>query len=71
MRRPRGRPTLANLPYRIGGDGRVSTDVFVNGQGPFNFLLDTASSRTMLFEHLRQQLGLTPSDTGPCSKSMP
>ncbi|HKD46956.1 MAG TPA: retroviral-like aspartic protease family protein [Rhizomicrobium sp.] len=54
---------LAKLPYRIGSDGRVSTDVFVNGQGPFNFVLDTASSRTMLFEHLRQELGLAPSST--------
>jgi len=54
---------LAQLPYRIGADGRVSTDVFLNGQGPFNFVLDTASSRTMLFEHLRQELGLAPSET--------
>jgi predicted aspartyl protease len=56
--------TIADLPYRIGGDGRVSTDVFVDGQGPFNFLLDTASSRTMLFEHLRQKLKLEPSQAG-------
>ncbi len=56
--------TTVDLPYRIGGDGRVSTDVFVEGQGPFSFLLDTASSRTMLFEHLRQQLGLTASSPG-------
>jgi predicted aspartyl protease len=55
---------VADLPYRIGGDGRVSTDVSINGQGPFSFLLDTASSRTMLFEHLRQKLGLTPSESG-------
>jgi predicted aspartyl protease len=55
---------IANLPYRIGADGRVSTDVFLNGQGPFNFVLDTASSRTMLFEHLRQELGLVAADTG-------
>ena len=56
--------TAADLPYRIGGDGRVSTDVFIDGQGPFSFLLDTASSRTMLFEHLRQKLGLAPSQSG-------
>ena len=56
--------TAADLPYRIGGDGRVSTDVSINGQGPFSFLLDTASSRTMLFEHLRQKLGLTQSESG-------
>ncbi len=53
---------LAKLPYRIGADGRVSTDVFVNGKGPYSFVLDTASSRTMLFEHLRQELGLLPAD---------
>jgi len=56
--------TVADLPYRIGGDGRVSTDVFVDGQGPFSFLLDTASSRTMLFDHLRQTLNLQPSEAG-------
>jgi predicted aspartyl protease len=56
--------TIADLPYRIGGDGRVSTDVFVDGQGPFNFLLDTASSRSMLFEHLRQKLNLPQSEAG-------
>src|SRR3569832_1350261 len=55
------RADTADLPYRIGGDGRVSTDVFVNGEGPFSFLLDTASSRTMLFDHLRQRLKLEPS----------
>ena len=58
------RADTADLPYRIGGDGRVSTDVFVNGEGPFSFLLDTASSRTMLFDHLRQQLKLEPSAPG-------
>ena len=58
------RADTADLPYRIGGDGRVSTDVFVDGQGPFSFLLDTASSRTMLFDHLRQQLKLEPSALG-------
>jgi predicted aspartyl protease len=56
--------TIADLPYRIGGDGRVSTDVYVDGQGPFNFLLDTASSRTMIFEHLRQKLNLSQSEAG-------
>lgn len=56
---------LANLPYRIDPDGRVSTDVFLGGKGPFSFVLDTASSRTMVFEHLRQRLGLTPSSPQP------
>ncbi|HET7083350.1 MAG TPA: aspartyl protease family protein [Rhizomicrobium sp.] len=49
---------VAELPYRVGADARVATDVFVNGQGPFRFLLDTAASRSMMFEHLRARLGL-------------
>jgi predicted aspartyl protease len=49
---------VAELPYRIGADARVATDVFVNGKGPFTFLLDTAASRSMMFEHLRAELGL-------------
>jgi predicted aspartyl protease len=49
---------VAELPYRVGADGRVATDVFVNGQGPFSFLLDTAASRSMMFEHVRAKLGI-------------
>lgn len=56
---------VADLPYRIDADGRVSTDVFVNGKGPFNFIVDTASSHTMLFEHLRAQLGLKAAGPKP------
>lgn len=56
---------VADLPYRIDADGRVSTDVFINGKGPFSFIVDTASSRTMLFEHLRAQLGLKASGPTP------
>ena len=56
---------VADLPYRIDGNGRVSTDVFIDGKGPFSFIVDTASSRTMLFEHLREQLGLKASGPDP------
>ena len=49
---------VADLPYHIGADARVATDVFINGKGPFRFLLDTAASRSMMFEHLRAKLGL-------------
>jgi len=56
------RATLpAEQPYRIGSYGRLLTDVYVNGQGPFTFLIDTASSRSLIFEHVRQKLGLTRS----------
>jgi len=55
---PAGAGVVAELPYRVGADARIATDVFVNGKGPFKFLLDTAASRSMMFEHLRAKLGL-------------
>lgn len=51
----------AEQPYRIDPDGRLATDVYVDGQGPFSFLIDTASSRTVIFEHVRARLGLVRS----------
>lgn len=58
-------PALASLPaeqsYRIANYGRLVTDVYVNGQGPFSFLIDTASSRSLIFEHVRKKLDLTRS----------
>jgi len=55
-------PAQASLPaeqsYRQDNYGRLVTDVYVNGQGPFTFLIDTASSRSLIFEHVRKKLGL-------------
>ena len=51
----------AEQPYRISHHGRLATDVYINGQGPFAFLIDSASSRSLIFEHVRRQLGLTQS----------
>jgi predicted aspartyl protease len=48
----------AQQPYRLDRDGRLSTDVYLDGQGPFSFLIDTASSRTVIFEHVRARLNL-------------
>ncbi|HWA68321.1 MAG TPA: aspartyl protease family protein [Rhizomicrobium sp.] len=52
---------LADQPYRIGYHGRLATDVYIDGKGPYNFLIDTASSRTLIFEHVRAGLDLKPS----------
>jgi predicted aspartyl protease len=54
----------AEQPYSIDSHGRLITSVYVNGQGPFRFLIDTASSRSLMFEHVRKQLGLTQSQNG-------
>lgn len=51
----------AEQPYHIDQHGRLITDVYIDGQGPFAFVIDTASSRSLIFEHVRKRLGLTQS----------
>jgi predicted aspartyl protease len=55
---------MADQGYWVGPDGRIFTQVFVNGRGPFNFLLDTAATSSMMFEHLRDRLGIKPAGDG-------
>ncbi len=54
----------AEQPDRIADYGRLVTDVYINGQGPFSFLIDTASSTSLMFEHMRKQLNLGQSQPG-------
>lgn len=54
----------AEQPYRIADYGRLVTDIYINGQGPFSFLIDTASSTSLMFEHMRKQLNQGQSQPG-------
>jgi len=54
----------AEQPYSIAQDGRLITDIMIDGQGPFSFLIDTASSTSLMYEHVRQKLNLTQSRPG-------
>ena len=49
---------LTAVPYRTQSTGRIIVQVSVNGDGPFPFALDTASSGSFVFARLREQLGL-------------
>ena len=51
--------------YRIAFEDRLVTDAFINGRGPYTFVIDSASSRTIIYEHVRAQLGLEASDPNP------
>jgi hypothetical protein len=51
--------------YYIGYSDRLVTDVFLDGRGPFTFVIDTASSRTAIYEHVRRQLGMDYSSPDP------
>lgn len=48
-------------PYRIDSGNRLITQVMIDGQGPFSFVIDTASSKSMIYGRVRAQLGLTRS----------
>ena len=49
---------LAIAPYHIEDSGRIVIEARVNDQGPFHFALDTASSISVIFDELRNELEL-------------
>jgi predicted aspartyl protease len=57
-------PVLADPPvrFRLVKDYLIVVPVFVNGQGPFEFLLDTGTNSTVIHQKLAQQLGLRAVD---------
>lgn len=48
------------VPFRLGDDGAVVVPVFVDGSGPFPFLLDTGASASSVLEELARKLDLAP-----------
>jgi predicted aspartyl protease len=54
----------AEQPYRIAAYGGLFTDVYLNGQGPFSFLIDTGASNSLIYEHVRKALNLSQSQPG-------
>jgi hypothetical protein len=51
---------LVDQPYDIGYGDRLTTKIFIDGKGPFDFLIDTASSRTIIYERARAQVDIVP-----------
>ena len=50
--------SLAHAGYSIAHGDRIVIPVEINGAGPFDLVVDTASSRTVLFDHVRARLGI-------------
>ncbi len=51
-------------PTRTDRAGRVVAPIFVNGEGPFRFIVDTGANRSVLSVRLAERLGLTSSGEG-------
>lgn len=55
-------PAKAAAQFKLVCDYLIVTSVTVNGAGPYEFLLDTGTSTTLLTTEFAQQLGLRPLD---------
>lgn len=49
---------LSIAPYHVEEGGRIVVEARVNGQGPFDFALDTGASISAVFDELRNDLAL-------------
>lgn len=46
---------IAEIPYRHDYEGWITVPVFVNGQGPYDFIVDSGATLTVTFENLARQ----------------
>lgn len=53
---------LYAVSTRIDRIGRIVAPVYINGQGPFMFMLDTGANRTIVSDEAAQRLGLVAAD---------
>ena len=48
---------LAVVPYRVGDKGQLIVQAHINGQGPFDFAVDTGASISVVFDKLLRRIG--------------
>lgn len=49
---------LTAIPYRIGVSGQIVVNAEINDQGPFAFAFDTGASISVVFDEVRERIGL-------------
>ena len=52
---------FVRAPYRIDYGGWFTVSVTIDGQGPYDFIIDTGSSQTFVFENLAREKSFPPS----------
>lgn len=53
---------IAVVPYKVTGEGAITIDVTVNGEGPYPFIVDTGATLTIVFENLARRTNLARAD---------
>ncbi|MBI1365074.1 MAG: hypothetical protein GC153_03860 [Alphaproteobacteria bacterium] len=56
---------IVSVPYRLDYTGWFTIPVAVNGQGPYDFIIDTGATKTLVFQNLAGQQTFPPSDGPP------
>jgi predicted aspartyl protease len=56
---------VASVPYRIDYGGWYTVSVRVDGQGPFDFILDTGATHSIVFRKLQEAMNFPPSGGPP------
>ena len=54
--------TAETLDYRVAADTRMTVPVSIGRHGPYHFVVDTGSERTVISSELARSLGLGPGD---------
>ena len=52
------------MPLEVGDEGHIIVQATIDGQGPFNFALDTGASISVIFDTTRKQAGLESVEGG-------
>lgn len=57
--------------FRISESGKriITVDTMVNGKGPFNFVVDTGASHTVISNQTAEKLGLDTTSLGCCEST--
>ncbi len=58
---------IMRLPFRYDYGRRLIVQLGVNGRGPFDFIVDTAATRSVIFENLARQIEVSALDGPPAS----
>lgn len=53
---------LASIPYRLDYNGWYTIDLTINGQGPYQFIVDTGATLTAVFENITEQQAFAPAN---------
>ena len=53
---PASAQPVQSVPYHVGYNGWFTVEVMVNGQGPYDFIIDTGATQSLVFQSLADEI---------------